>query len=272
MALKRPSPIFEILFEGQDVYPEKIPVATLASALSAVQRLAEGEPALDDGEGHKNSAKIEDDRSLRLLAVKRGSAVFQLIGPAGQEAVDRIRAVGGFLTNPDAVGENDYVLGPIERLSTTARALRCRIILREPGRNGGVLAKIEADTYEVISKSLLIHGETSFVGKIQRVGGATEMKCGLRVGFQHRMMFCKVASKEIARRMGERLYEDVVVHGTAAWVKTSWRIFSFLVKDVSQPKQGSLADAFDELRNAGGDKWDHIPDPEAYLEEVTGKR
>ena len=48
MALKRPPPIFEILFEGTGPLPEKIPVATLASTLSAVQRLAEGEPTFED--------------------------------------------------------------------------------------------------------------------------------------------------------------------------------------------------------------------------------
>ena len=41
---------------------------------------------------------------------------------------------------------------------------------------------------------------------------------------------------------------------------------------ISQPKQGSLTQAFEELRKAGGDKWGQIPDPEAYLQEVTGER
>jgi hypothetical protein len=272
MALKRPPPIFEILFDGPGLYPEKIPVATLASTLSAVQRLAEGEPVLDEEEGQENSEAVEDDRSLRLLDIKRGSAVFRMSAPSGQEAVNRIRAVGRFLTKPDEVGENDYILNPIERLSATARALKCKIVLREPGRAGDILASIEPDTYAVISKSLLIQGDTSFVGRIQRVGGATEMKCALRVDFQHRLMFCKVSSQEISREMGKHLYEEVVVHGSALWLRTSWRIFAFTVTSISQPKQGSLAQAFEELRKAGGDKWGQIADPEAYLQEVTGER
>ncbi len=272
MASKRPEPIFEILFDGAGVYPEKIPVATLASTLSAVQRLAEGEPDLEDEDDQGKPENVEDDRSLRLLDVKRGSAAFRMSAPSGQEAVNRIRAVGRFLTKPDDVGENDYILNPIERLSATARALKCRIILREPGRDGSVLASIEPDTYQLISKSLLIQGETSFVGRIQRVGGATEMKCALRVDFQHRLMFCKVSSQEISREMGKRLYEEVVVHGTALWLRTSWRIFAFTVASITQPKQGSLTQAFEALRKAGGDKWGQIADPEAYLQEVTGER
>ena len=85
-------------------------------------------------------------------------------------------------------------------------------------------------------------------------------------------MFCKVSSQEISREMGKRLYEEVVVYGTALWLRTSWRIFAFTVMSISQPKQGSLKQAFEELRKAGGEKWGHIADPEAYLQEVTGER
>jgi hypothetical protein len=84
MALKRPVPIFEILFDGPGLYPEKIPVATLASALSAVQRLAEGEPLLEEEEGPGKPDSLEDDRSLRLPDIKRRSAVFQMSAPSGQ--------------------------------------------------------------------------------------------------------------------------------------------------------------------------------------------
>ncbi len=272
MASKRPAPIFEILFDGPDLYPEKIPVATLASTLSAVQRLAGGEPDLEDEDDQRTDESVENDRSLRLLDIKRGSAAFRMSRASGQEAVNRIRAVGRFLTKLDDVGENDYILNPIERLSAIARGLQCKIILREPGRDGGVLARIEPETYQLISKSLLVQGETSFVGRIQRVGGATEMKCALRVDFQHRLMFCKVSSKEISREIGKRLYEEVVVHGTALWLRASWRIFAFTVTGIIQPKQGSLTQAFEALRKAGGDKWGQIADPEAYLQEVTGER
>ena len=99
-----------------------------------VQRLAEGEPILEEEDGVEKAEVVEDDRSLRLLDIKRGSAVFRLSAPSGQEAVSRIRAVGRFLTKPDDVGENDYILNPMERLSATARSLKCNIVLREPGR------------------------------------------------------------------------------------------------------------------------------------------
>jgi hypothetical protein len=77
------------------------------------------------------------------------------------------------------------------------------------------------------------------------------MKCSIRVDFQHRLMYCKVASQEVSREMGRLLYDEVVVHGTALWLRTSWRIFAFTVTGISQPKQGSLFQAFEDLRKAG---------------------
>jgi hypothetical protein len=63
-----------------------------------------------------------------------------------------------------------------------------------------------------------------------------------------------------------------VVQGTASWLKNSWKMVSFTIKSVLQPTQGSLLDAFDELREAGGKSWDAINDPAAFLKEVTGGR
>ena len=177
MDAKSPAPVFELIFEGEGIYPEAIPLGTLARALSAVQRIASGDDFLDE-------EKEEDDGSLRLLAVRRGSAVFRLGVKSPTPAITHLRVVGMILSNPDKAGENEYLLSPIERLSAVARSLDCTITIRESGRKKGVLAKIEPASYESISGSLLVVGETSFVGMVERVGGATETRCGLRVGFQ----------------------------------------------------------------------------------------
>jgi hypothetical protein len=65
------------------------------------------------------------------------------------------------------------------------------------------------------------------------------------------------------------LYGDVEVTGTAQWLKNSWRIFSFTIHEVrEQPVQGSIVEAMEALREAGGKAWDLIDDPRAYLEEI----
>jgi hypothetical protein len=274
MRPKKPSPLFEVRFEGSGIYPEKIPLRSLVTTLSAVQRLAAGSSPLEDGE--TDDEKEQEEESLRLLDVKRGSAIFQISAPTTSDpkpALERLRIVGDFLgKRENDVEDIDYALSPIRDLSNTARSLNCTITLREPGRDKRVLAVFEPTSYELIANLLLVEGETSFVGKVQRVGGATDVRCGMRVSFQNRMLICRILEKEVARTIGKRLYEDVVVQGTASWLKNSWKMVSFTIKSVLQPTQGSLLEAFDELREAGGKSWDAISDPAAYLKEVTGGR
>lgn len=261
--LKKPNPLLEVLFEGEGIYPEKIPLGALARALTAVQRLLTGQEVDEEEEG--------EEGTLRLLDVKRGSAIFRCVGPSAETSLGHLREVGKIVKHPEDAGEKDYILRPIERLSSIARSLDCVIVLREPGKNA-VLARIEPSSYETIAKNLLISGDTAIMGEIQRVGGATEMRCALRVPFQSNLLYCSVHSDDIARKLGKHLYEEVAVQGTAQWLKNSWRIISFKIKEVYQLKQGSIIEAFEALREAGGKSWDKIEDPQTFLEEVSGQR
>jgi hypothetical protein len=258
-APKKPKPIFEVLFEGPEVYPEKIPFSTLSRALAAIQHLASGrEPSLPKEES--------EETAVRLVGVGRGSAAFQFVGPAPALAISFLREAGRVLNRPEEIGNKDYILRPVEDLSATARALHCSIIVREHGKDQPILARIGPDSYRSISHSLLITGETAISGKIVRVGGATRRKCSLRIPDRYGLLYCRVTDTEVARELGQRLYQDVVVHGTAEWLKTNWRVVHFTIHQVSQPKVTSMAEALEELREAGGKAWDDIDDPEAFLE------
>jgi hypothetical protein len=269
MAKKGPPAVFEVVFSGPDLYPEKIPLGTLAATLSALQRMSAGKEFGDEEEDEE----AEEQSSLRLLNVVRGSAVFRFACPAAAAATTAeryLRLVGDVLQDPEKVGNNDYLLNPIERLSTTARTLQCSIIVKRVGDRSPVLARIEPTSFETISKSLFVEGDTSLSGEVKRVGGATKMRCALRVPFQHRLLFCTVAAEPVARKLGDNLYKKVVVQGKARWIKGSWRVHAFRIDDVKQLKQGSLREAFGALREAGGKGWDTIPNPAEFIQEVTG--
>lgn len=262
----RPPSILEIRFEGPGILPEKIPITSLARALSAVHRLAAGPEV-----AHVAGDALEEE-PLRLLQVKRGSAVFSMGGQPAPVTLARLRETGKALEEPDSVGDRSYILSPIEDLSAIARALHCEIVLREPGEANGVVARIGPESYQKIARSILVSGETAFVGIVKRVGGATERRCALRVAFQRHLLYCRVESNELVRKLGQHLYEEVVVHGTAEWLKTSWQVMSFTITGMSQPKSGSLKEALEALREAGGKDWDGVDDPESFLEQVSGER
>lgn len=265
----RPPPILEVRFEGPGIDPEKIPITMLARTFSAVHRLAAGPEAAR----RVGRNTLEQEEPLRLVKVKRGSAVFSLGGQPSPVVLDRLRETGKVLQEPETGGDKDYILNPIEQLSAIAKKLACAIILRDPRNNtNGVLARIESGSYQKIARSILVSGDTSFVGKVERVGGATARRCALRVPFQANLLYCRVESDDVVRKLGQHLYEEVVVHGAALWLKTSWRVVSFKVTAMSQPKQGSLKEAIRALRDAGGKDWDDVDDPQTFLEEISGER
>ena len=176
------------------------------------------------------------------------------------------------MTPGDVEAGDDYILAPLERLSSAARRLKCTITIREPGEAGGVLARIEPSSYDDLTGTLFVVGETSLTGKVVRVGGATAWRCGLRVPFQPRLLICGIDNTEVARRIGACLYQDIVVTGEATWLKKSWKLYSFTIKTMSQGVKGTIAAAMEALREAGGKDWDSIEDPAAYLDEVNIER
>ena len=268
-APKKPSATFEVEFDGPGIYPERIPLNVLSRALAAVQRLAAG---LEYPEEDGDETPQGFDGKFGLLHVKRGSAVYQIATRAPELAIANLRDTGKVLEKPESIGDREFILNPLDELSAVARSLDSPIILKEPGKDGVVLAKIVPSSYATVSDKLFVSGDTTLIGRVERVGGATEQKCGLRLHGRSRMLICKVVSAETARRLGQKLYEKVVVTGTAQWIKTTWKVVAFTISEVHQPRLKPVDELIESLRNAGGSDWDKIPDPQAYLEEMTGER
>lgn len=84
-----------------------------------------------------------------------------------------------------------------------------------------------------------------------------------------------------ARLRHERLRQDrrvaeleELVANLATRLKTASQVLSKAAErrpDIMQPQPGSLADAFQSLRDAGGSGWDKIDDPQAFLDGTDEK-
>ena len=264
---RKPPVTFEVAFDGKGIYPENVGIGYLARTFSAIQRLALGPSAgwEEDSEGLAESR-------LGLMQVRRGSAVYAIAAPVPTLALAHLRETGQVLRNPEGMGESDFVLSPIEELSGIARMLKAEIVVREPGRGGHILATIGPDSYRSLTQNLLVSGDSSLTGKVERVGGATEQKCGLRVPGRSWMLHCKVESVDAARQLGQHLYEKVTVHGTAKWLRTNWRIVAFSIRDVYRPQLSASGELIESLRSAGGSDWDRVADPAAFIEGKNGRQ
>jgi hypothetical protein len=268
MTKAKPDAAFEVRFVAPGITPWAIPIGRVAEALSAIKRLAIGEAGAD---AEDDSDDESADEAIRLLDVKKGSALFRFTGKSPDTTIKRFRQTGTVLENPEKIGANEYILRPVRELSSIAKSLGCSIVIKEPGQDGASLATIVDNSFDILSRSVLLKGDTKIYGRVQRVGGATEMRCGLRVSFQDRMLFCKVSSVEVARQLGDLLYQNAVCSGSAEWFKGSMSIFSFVIHEVTQPKGTSILASLNNLWKDGLNEWDTFSDPDAVLDEVRGQ-
>lgn len=275
MATRKPKPDFEIRMVGPGLRPWVVPISTLSRALQAVQRLLDkrGEEVEEEQDGQDEAGDI---RVLHLIGLKSGSAAYSVASDYGDAAVHELRLTGSALNDPLTAEWTPALLSSVENLSKVARSLGCEIEFRLPAvKNvqGEVLAQIGPKSFEDISEHVFARGTTSIYAKLERVGGATKMHCGIRIPSQSRkMVICRVASADLVREMGRYLYEYVVLTGKAEWVRQNWHVRSMYITSIEAPKKGSFVKALDDIHRAGGSAWDEIEDPEEALRTIRGEQ
>jgi len=251
----------ELRFVGPGIEPQKIPLRAVTDALSAIQDLASWRDSFEQ-------AKVPQDKGLTLVDVRKGSAVYDCIAGCPGEAAINFQRVGLFLNEPDGDSLSDQigtVLAPLKALSQIAKLLKCTLAVYVPGLRAEPFFKIESGIYERITERAFVSGETTIIGEVVRAGGATDVRCLLRVPGRTKLLYCDVVDEKLARRLGQCLYEPIVATGTARWLNRTWRLVTFKIADFTQPELGNVDEAISEIRGAGLAYWDEVSDPESLI-------
>lgn len=258
----KPTPTFSVRFVADGLSPQQVPLRAVNDALSAVQDLASGRDPFV-------TSKVDPGKAINLVRVRGGSAIYSCISHAPVEAMANLARAGALISAPEDVGDDSLisVLKPLERLSEVARMVNCRLeVISDPG--SPPLLIIEENAYERVSKKLLVHGDATVIGRVERAGGSTEMRCGLRVPGRRHLLYCGVTTRDLVQRLGQHLYEQIAAVGTAIWIHRTWYIYQFKIADFSQPKIGIATEAIERLRKAGLSGWDDVPDPEKAIRDM----
>lgn len=279
----KPLPDLFIRLSGRGIKPWVVPMRTLASVMNAVQRLVdqnddeievEAEEETVDVRAVEGESPIDlAERSLRLVQVKSGSAVYGVTTAAPTSSLSIISDTGRSIENPANAAWSGSTISSLKELSEVARSQGCNIELCEAknGRYvGDVLARICPLTFHEVSESAFVRGITSVYGRLERIGGATELRCGLRVTDQPRMVFCDIAGIDLIRKMGPHLYEDIFVSGEATWLRHNWHLRTMKITSFEPPKTGSILDVLDRMHELGGHGWDKVRDPDKLIAGMRG--
>lgn len=236
-------------------------------ALSAIQDIAGGRNPFEE-------PKVPFERGIGLIDVKRGSAVYSCLSRSPDVALNNLDRIGSILSESNLrIAKEDEAdlansLPSIRSLSQIAKSVGCKVVVTAIGRKRLPLVVVDETDYARLSDRMLVKGETTIVGKVVRAGGATEMRCLLRVPGRRRILYCNVKGKELVRRLGQRLYETIAATGTAVWMHRSWWIHEFTISDFSVPQLGETTNVIEELREAGLSAWDSVDDPSQYIQEL----
>jgi hypothetical protein len=107
-----------------------------------------------------------------------------------------------------------------------------------------------------------IQGTTSLFGHCIRAGGK-EPRASIRLHWRDKLLHIDV-DKRMAQQLGKRLYEDIVIEGTAVWDSRTWDILEFTASSIGRYKKTDAVTAFKELAEAAGGRWDNV-DAEEYV-------
>jgi hypothetical protein len=256
------SPVtFVVKFEGTAISPQHMPLRSMTAALSALQDLASWRDSFE-------TSKVPPEKSISLVNVREGSACYDCVSQSPAEATTNFRRVGRFIVTPDADQEDDdlgTVLAPLKALSQVAKTCDCTVSVWTTGAAEEQLLTIDSGVYERVTERAFITGETTIIGELLRLGGATDVRCVMRIPGRRQLLYCDVEDNNLARRLGQHLYKQIVAKGNARWLNRTWRLVDFKVKEFSTPSLGDADDTIRELRNAGLSHWDSVVDPEALI-------
>lgn len=115
------------------------------------------------------------------------------------------------------------------------------------------------------SKCRKITGGTNIFGRCIEVGG-NKPKAVIQLHGDQSNLLVKL-TKELAKPLGRRLYEDVVIEGNAVWDAETLKLLEFEATEISTYQGGNVVTAFKELAEAAGGRWDNV-DAQEYVREL----
>ncbi len=128
-----------------------------------------------------------------------------------------------------------------------------------------LLAEIRPDVDLNLPLLNIIRGNTVIYGKLTRVGG-TPPKARLKL-LNGEAISC-IVSEQLAKRIGNRLYEIVGLAGEAKWDADDYALLHFKAHGIAPYEEGSLKEAVRQLRDSAGNAWQNVEDVEDSIEAL----
>jgi hypothetical protein len=256
-----PRTLFQIKITGP--WPEEVSARTLAEVL---MRMEDSVIAFAKESGLE--IPTTDGPLLSLVDVSEGSPNDVLTFSASEQILPALAVISGAIATSeyDALPRDTHV--EIFRVSEKVRSAGWGLEFVENARAGIPAAVITPERgVSPPPEPSIVHGTTTLLARCLRVGGATSPKAEVRLAKGGPLLHLSI-SESLAKQLGKRLYEEVLLHGTASWDSRSWELTAFHVEKITDFERLAPSAAFRELSDKAGDAWDNVD----VLEFVKSQR
>ncbi|MDM8520940.1 hypothetical protein QUF64_12900 [Anaerolineales bacterium HSG6] len=211
-----------IRFTGSHLKPEQVSARELGNLIASVEDMVASIILQDAKEEQKR-----DDVRIGLKALTTESIGLQYVipdnNPQYQHALGSVVYV---FQKEDFRRMPRTGLRPARRIVRFLKKHRCEAQVK--ATNGRLFAEFTITERTKIIKSVDVIGKTTLYGVVDRVGGK-ETKARFET-VQGQRLNCKVASRDLARQLGERLYTKVGLQGTAKWFGDTMELHDFIIE------------------------------------------
>lgn len=236
--------------------PEEVTISELSDFLRALEQAV------------ASASETYDERiKLRLVDVATGSDRLTLAAPS--EALPHIAVITAALKN----GSFDQLPRPTHQaLSEMSKVTkRNNWGFRFVGNKRLSIESVEFDVGQEVPAPVIrkVKGVTSIMARCMRVGGAVTPRAELRVHNRQVLLHVDISEK-LAKELGNRLYDDVVLSGEATWDPDTWEVVEFSVSAIAPYEQTPVDVSFQQLAHVAGTAWDGI-DADSFVQEQRGE-
>ena len=249
--------LIEIRLTGNDILPENVRAGDIADILNSVEDMIESVVV-------KQQPQItKEDVVIGLVNIMPGSVRLQFTSQVPEQVFPAFEEIA------DAVARKRFEYLPstsLKSLQAIASFTRKRNCLAEFITHDGtekVLAQIAPDSE--ITRVPPLTGETVLYGQIIRVGGRTPKAMLETVDGQ--TVYCDV-SRDIAQKLGEKLYLSVGLYGVAQWDPQTLSLEEFRIQEVTTYQGKPVVEAMGELSMLTASYYSDVADVDKYVSDI----
>src|SRR5258708_5989928 len=259
--------LIEVKILGENATPDKISSKDIGELITNVEIML---AAIVIRENHALGLS-ENEITIGLADIKHDSYDLVFQSAFEKEVVSATEQITASINSGDYTRIPAKSIDAIKTVRKLARKFYTDIEFWQVNGQNTRLAIVNSNTpIDVIIP--MKSGKTTLYGTVVGVGGVDPPRARIRL-LTGDILNCNITQRDelqIARQLGQRLYSEVGVYGSARWDLRDMSIDFFQIERVTSYSKKSISEALDSLNSIVGEQYRGIDDFDQFINEIRG--